>query len=287
LTTYIDAWTANGWRYGISALFWAVVLLHRHWRRGLPKGLWRAALVPSVINITGQCCFAWTPYLIDPGLLTFVLRFQIVLVALGAWIFFPAERYILRARGYWVGTVVVILGSVGVCLLGTEMPTGTTAIGVLLAILSGVCFAGYSLSVRHYMDRVSPVLAFASISQLTALGLVVIMLIVGADHGAGAMSMQAGAFGMLVASAFIGIALAHVFYYDSIARLGVAVTAGVISLQPFLTGVASAFLFGERLTVLQWSSGMVAVGGATVMLRTQHRLSRRDTLDEVPEPYTR
>ena len=74
---------------------------------------------------------------------------------------------------------------------------------------------------------------------------------------------------MLVISAFVGIAFAHVFYYASIARLGVAVSAGIILLQPFLAGTASYFLFGERLTVLQWVSGAAAVGGAIVMLRTQ------------------
>jgi hypothetical protein len=34
----IDAWTANGWRYGVSALLWAPVLVLGLWRRNLPQG---------------------------------------------------------------------------------------------------------------------------------------------------------------------------------------------------------------------------------------------------------
>ncbi len=95
-TDYLDGWTVNGWRYGVSALFWLPVLLVG-WARGrLPRGLWSAALVPSVVNCIGQSCFAWTPYYIDPALLTFMLRFQIIFLAFGAFVLFPSERRILR-----------------------------------------------------------------------------------------------------------------------------------------------------------------------------------------------
>jgi drug/metabolite transporter (DMT)-like permease len=66
-----------------------------------------------------------------------------------------------------------------------------------------------------------------------------------------------------------------VLYYMSIARLGVAVSSGVLQLHPFTVGVASYFLFHEVLTVTQWISGLVAVGGALLMLSVQGRLARR------------
>ena len=78
---------------------------------------------------------------------------------------------------------------------------------------------------------------------------------------------------MLLISAFVGIAFAHVFYYGAIARLGVALSAGVILLQPFCTGVGSYFLFAERLAAAQWISGIAASGGAIVMLRRQQRVN--------------
>jgi len=272
LTTYIDAWTANGWRYGISALFWAPVLVWGAWRRTLPAGLWRAALVPSLFNIAAQICFAWAPYYINPGLITFLLRLQIVFVALGVYLLFPAERPILRSPTYFLGVVIVFGGLLGLCFLGETLPRGATALGVGLAITAGVLYGGYSLAVRRYVHDINPVVAFATLSLYTAIGVVSVMVVKGRDHGAVAWSLTWGQFGMLVASAFAGIAITHVTYYSAIARIGVALTSGVILLQPFITSTCSYFLFGERLTIGQWLSGLTAMVGAVIMLNTQRRL---------------
>jgi drug/metabolite transporter (DMT)-like permease len=215
-----------------------------------------------------------------------MLRFQIIFVALGAFVLFPSERRIVRSWSYWLGVFVVFAGSLGTGLLGSELPRGATAFGILIAVAAGILFGGYSLSVRHFMEGVHPVTAFAAISHYTAAGLVVLMLLLGKRHGSAVLALTPLQWGMLGASALAGIALAHVFYYASIARLGVAVSAGVILLQPFLTGVASFFVFGEHLTAAQWLAGVVAVGGAMVMLwKRQHPLSNtaseHDASDEI------
>ena len=61
LVPFIDAWTANGWRYGISALLWLPLLVVGARRGTLPEGLWRRAMVPALFNCAGQVCFAWAP----------------------------------------------------------------------------------------------------------------------------------------------------------------------------------------------------------------------------------
>jgi drug/metabolite transporter (DMT)-like permease len=109
----IDAWTSNGWRYGFSALLWAPVLMYGAMRSSLPGGLWRAAIVPSIFNCAGQVCFTWAHYKIDPGLLTFGLRMQIVFVALGAYLLFPAERRVIRTPSFLLGAVTVFGGTIG------------------------------------------------------------------------------------------------------------------------------------------------------------------------------
>jgi drug/metabolite transporter (DMT)-like permease len=273
-TVYIDAWTTNGWRYGMSALFWLPLLIVG-WGRGvLPSKLWRAAVVPSAVNLVGQCCFAWAPYFINPGLLTFMLRLQIIFVALGAFALFPSERRVLRSPTYWLAVLAVFAGAAGTSLLGAEPPRGATAFGIFLAIIAGLFFAAYSLSVRYFMHDVRPVTAFAVISNYTAAGLVIIMVTVGRQHGLAVMSFTSPQWCMLVGSAFIGIAFSHVLYYAAMARLGVVVSAGVILLQPFIASAASYFLFAERLTMAQWICGMAAVGGAIFMLRSRQRLNR-------------
>lgn len=270
----IDLWTSNGWRYGFAALLWLPVVLWGLVRRSLPPGLFAAALVPSLFNAAGQVCFTWAHYKIDPGLLTFGMRTQIVFVALGAYMLFPAERPVIRARTYLLGVAMVVAGTVGTVMLGREPPTGASAVGIGLAVGAGLLFAGYALSVRRRMHGVNSVVAFAAISQYTAVAMVTLMLVLGDDAGAPALALGPRQFALLLLSSIIGIALGHVFYYISIARLGVAVSAGVLQLQPFLVAVGSWSLFGEQLTGAQWGSGAVAISGALLMLTVQGRLSR-------------
>jgi drug/metabolite transporter (DMT)-like permease len=294
---HIDFWTSNGWRYGFSALVWLPVLIAISMRSRLPKGLWKAALVPSIVNAAGQILFTWAHYRIDPGLLTFGLRSQLIFVAIGAWLMFPRERAIIRTPGYLIGAGLLISGTIGVMLLnpeqdaahtvmaGTGVDRGTRAShieGVLLAVGSGLLFACYGLSVRKFMEGVNSVVAFGSICQYTAIIMVGLMLVFGKSAGRAALDLQASQMSLLLLSALIGIAFGHMFYYMSIARLGVAVTAGVLQLQPFFVLLGSMSLFDERLSTGQWLGGCVAVTGAMLMLAVQYFISRARHVSEKP-----
>lgn len=271
----IDPYTANGWRYGLSALFWLPYLAWLASKGRLPRALLLAAAVPVGFNILGQTAFAWGPTLLEPGFFSFVFRIQIVFVTLGAYVLFPPERAVLHTVRYWVGVALVAAGSVGLFLFRDQSAVaghtsaphdGTFWLGVAVAVASGVLFAGYGLSVRYFVSKYHPVAAFGVICQFTAVGMVCVMLVMGRGHGASALGMNAFQWTMLILSAFIGIAISHVTYYASLRRLGVSVTSGVIQLQPIITAAGSMLIFGERMTGLQWLSGLVGVGGALLML---------------------
>ena len=274
----IDAWTSNGWRYGFAALLWAPVLIIGALSRSLPRGLWKAAIVPSIVNSLSQVTFCYAHYKIDPGLLTFGLRTQMFFAALGAYVMFAAERPVIRSPAYLIGALVLFVGTAGAVLLGNQPITGAHATGIVLSILSGVLFAGYALAVRKYMTRFNAVVAFAAISQYTAAAMVVLMLALGHRGGLDAVALPGRDFVLLLVSAVIGIALGHVFYYMSIARLGVAVSSGVLQLHPFGVAIASFFLFGEILTAVQWGCGVLAVCGALLMVSVQGRMWRQKGL---------
>ncbi len=266
----IDAFTSNGVRYGFAALVWLPVLLWSYRKGTLPKGLMRAALLPSLFNCLGQVAFALGLYRGEPGILTFGLRTQIVFVAIGAAILFPAERKLLGRPLFLGGMALVLAGSLAMILLGGAF-TGATSEGFALSVLAGFLFGLYGLSVRRNMAGTNSILAFAAISQFTALGMILVMLPFGKESGLSVFVLSGPQMALLLLSAVIGIALGHVLYYVAIARLGVTATAGVIQLQPFCVGVASFFLFQERLLPTQWLSGTVAVGGAALMLWVQRQ----------------
>ncbi len=272
----IDIWTSNGWRYGFSAFLWLPVVCWGLYKGGLPAGIWRRSVVPSLMNAIGQVAFAWSFYKIDPATATFGLRTQIVFVAVGAYLLFPSERRLLRDPRMWVGMGMVALGVGGTIYFGHGLPRGDQALGVVLAIGSGLFFAAYGLAVRHYMHGYHPVTSFAVISQYTAGVMVALMLALGERWGAGALDLPPGQIALLLVSSIVGIALGHVFYYISIARLGVAVSSGVIQLQPFIVSLGQTALGWQSLTMPQWGSGLVAVGGAITMLAVQWALTRGD-----------
>jgi drug/metabolite transporter (DMT)-like permease len=274
----IDAWTANGWRYALSALIWAPVLLWAAWRQRTPPGLWRAALVPSIFNAGGQICFGLAPYYVEPGLMTFSLRLQIVFLTFGAAILFAAERRVIRTPLFLVGLAMVIFGTLATVVQRPGGLGGGTALGVGLAIASGLLYASYALSVRKWMMGMNPIIAFAAVSQYTGAVLVLLMLALGRsistglwDAGLSALDLSGWKLGMLALSSLVGIGLGHTFYFFSIARLGLAVSASVVQLQPVTVSIASLIIFGEILTRGQWACGVLAIVGAGVILYAQSR----------------
>lgn len=271
----VDAWTSNGWRYGFAALLWLPLLVFK-WRRGtLRRGLMIAALIPGAINAAAQVAFTLSFYSIDPGLVTFGLRMQIIAVTIGAAIMFPAERLVIRTPLFILALLLVLGGTLATVGQSPGFGSDAGRWGVTLAMLAGVGFAGYALAVRRCMVGYGSMESFAAISQYTAIAMVVLMLILGDRSGATALDMTPSRFGLFLLSAVIGIAASHVLYYMSIARLGVAVSTGVIQIQPFTVGVLSVLLMGEVLTAGQWLSGAVAVTGAIGMLIVQHRVTQR------------
>ena len=271
----IDAWTSNGWRYGFSALLWAPMLWIGARNGTLTRELWRAALLPSVFNVLGQIAFALAPFYVQPGVMTFSLRLQIVFVTVGAAVLFASERRVIRTPLFLAGLLLVTLGTAGTIALKEGGLGEATGLGVSLSIGSGLLYASYALAVRYSMRGVNPLLAFAVISQLTAAALLPLMVIWGKDSGAALLEQPSRELFLVLISSVIGIGLGHTFYYFSIARLGVAVSAGVIQLQPVLVAIVSMRLFDEVFTGPQWASGFVAVLGAGAILLAQHRATRK------------
>lgn len=272
-THSMDAWASNGWRYGFSALLWAPLILVLLYRKRMPEGIWWRALVPALFNSVGQEFFTWAHYKINPGLLTFGMRTQIVFVATGAFLLFPSERRVIRSPVYWLGVTMILGGTGGTIFAGSTLPRWDEALGIGAAILSGMFFACYSLSVRHFMHEYRSAVSFAVISQYTAAAMVAMMLLVGEGGGSTVALLPRGQIALLLLSAVIGIALGHLFYYISIARLGVAVSSAVLQIQPICVAMASRVLFGEHLTPIQWLAGAIAITGAMAILLAQRRLS--------------
>ncbi len=283
LTGLLDPWTTNGWRYGLSALLWLPVLLIGLYRRTLPVGLWRLAIVPAAINGVAQVMYALAPYYIGAGFAAFLVRVSVVSSMCGAFIMFSDERILLRSAKFWVGLALVVAGSYGTIHYSKEQFAGGAIIGIVCGAASGLLYGFYSVAVRYYMRGIPSLTAFAVICLYTAAGLVVPMVIFGREHGLVVRHLSGFAWTMLGLSAFLGIAMGHVLYYMAIARLGVAVSNGILQVAPFLTAVGSLLLFDEKLTTGQWICGAILFIGAVLLLAAEQARHRAPTSSLTPD----
>jgi drug/metabolite transporter (DMT)-like permease len=76
-------------------------------------------------------------------------------------------------------------------------------------------------------------------------------------------------WGLLVASAFMGIAFSHILLYRAIHSLGPLVTQGSTAMQPFVTALGAALILGEVLSPAQWFGGTMLVVSCLCMIATK------------------
>lgn len=284
LHTEIDGWTANGWRYGMCALVLFPMLIIKQARGQVSGAIWRRAVLPAVFNCFGQICFAFSVYYIEPGLAGFLLRVALISSTLGAFVLFADERVLLRSRIFWSGMLFVLAGAIGTVALGIHPIRGATATGVLLGAASGAFFGLYGVNVRYWMRGVPSIHSFAAISSYTALVMVCLMLYFSETRGLAVWDLSLMNLVILVLSAFLGIAIGHIAFYASIARLGVAVASAIVQLAPFICGAASVFVFGEILTLGQWISGATMLVGGVLLLRAELQRPRPAEVAQITYP---
>lgn len=285
LTNDFDLWASNGWRYGVAALMWLPMLVWILAKKRFDHSIWKRALIPAFFSTVAQVAFVGAFYEIQPGMLTFGLRMQIVATAIGAFFLFPGERAIIRRWSFLAGAGAVALGTIGVGFFAGEPAEGegNQTLGIGLAMLAGVGYAGYGMGVRKCLAGVKAEVSFSVISLYVGGSMVLLMILYGEKPIEELAAMDAETWVIFTLSVIFGLAAGHVIYFNAMERLGVAVATGVVQLQPFTVAAASYFVFGEVLNFPQLLCGVLAVGGAGTMLWTQHAVAKKRKVDAMRE----
>lgn len=271
-TCYIDAWTANGIRYPFAALMLLPWVVQFYFKGQLTARVLRQAILPAVINFLGQVLWAWAPYFVDPGLLAFTVRLSAVWSVLGSFILFADERTLIKSRRFWVGLALSLCGFFFMITAGKSLPSGSKLTGILISLLYSIFGALYGLTVRRNMQAFDSRLSFGIIALYTALGTFVLMLFAG--NYSVVWQLSPFLIFMILLSAIIGIAIAHVFYYVAVKRIGVAIASSFNLISAFLTAVFSWILFQEILNAVQWVAGLLIISGAMLLLWAQEKVKK-------------
>ncbi len=283
----LDAWTVNGIRYSVGALFWLpfLLLLDRNptssdeapaTKQG---NVWIDALVPSLANAAAQVTFALGPYYVSASAVGFIMRLSFLFTIVFGFMVLAEERLLARKGTFWGGALLSMFGVVAM-YYDKIVGDGDLSLGMLLVLASAVCMGIYTVAVRYYMAAYSARQSFSVISLYTSGMLVALMLCFG-DYGQ-LLQISGWTWMLLTLSALIGIAFGHVLLYQAIQYFGPVVASGVQIIAPFITYGVAAVCLGERMTPSEWGGGLLLVASGVMLVVARVQVDRDVTIHELP-----
>ncbi len=305
---YLDAWTVNAVRYTVAALLllpFVLILMrrpdvkkHAAARLSSPpfdrlraalinvegpksgagaKSIWRAAMVPSVINIIGQVGWALSPYYqVEAATMGFTTRSSFLFTVLLGFLLIPAERLLAKKPLFLIGAAVCICGLAIMFL--QKMLTGgqssLTGMGILLA--TAVFWGAYAVSIRLCLGGFPLRLSFGVVSLYTAGALLALMFIFGDYSALGGLGDKTIKIWLLLAaSGVVGMIFSHLLYYRGIHGIGPVISTGMLMATPFLTYIGAWIFLGEKMTRIQMLGGVVIVVGGALLVGSKARIERQ------------
>ncbi len=273
LTGSVDAWTANGFRFPLSAaLYWPVLWIA--WRSGdLDRETFRRCIVPSLLALSGQILWGMAPYYLPAGTIAFFMRFSLVFALSGSMFLFQDERRLLTLPHFYLGLALSIGGFIVMSISKVRFDSAVTLTGIGIILFCGVFMGLYGVSVRFFLRGIHPLIGFGIVSHYASVGILIAMFAAG-DYSQ-LLHVSGVDWVVMVASSVLGIALGHYFLYSAVSRLGAAVTSGAQTLTPFLTMLLATLFLHETMSLLEWCAGLTMVAGAAVLLYAQNLLVSR------------
>jgi drug/metabolite transporter (DMT)-like permease len=237
--------------YALPALF-IIWWLRRDQDRRPKQRRWFAAGAGLAL---GADVFTWHSSIefIGAGLATLLANTAVVFVALGAWVILGE-----RPRNTTMAAIpVILLGVALISGLGQGDAFGSNPVqGTILALLAAVFYATFLLAFRHSNDDKAP--SAGPLMEAT-LGGALTTLVIGVVGSGIDFDFTWPDHGWLLALALGAQVTAWLMISYALPRLPAVETATIILIQPALTMVWGAIIFGERPSPVQ-------IGGAVIVL---------------------
>jgi drug/metabolite transporter (DMT)-like permease len=288
-TDTLDAWTVNGVRYSVGALFWLpfLFLLDRNPTSAPPnrlptskrRNVWIDAIVPSLTNVAAQVAFALGPYYVSASTVSFTMRLSFLFTIVFGFIVLSEERLLARKGTFWFGAILSLFGVVAM-YYDKVGGSGGLSMGMVLVLASAVGMGAYAVAVRYYMACYSARQSFSVISLYSSVLLVGLMFCFG-DFGR-LTQISPRCWLLLTLSALIGIAFGHVLLYQAIQYFGPVVASGVQLITPFITYLIAAFCLDERMSSTEWIGGILLVISGSLLVVARCQCSQ-GSIETIPE----
>jgi drug/metabolite transporter (DMT)-like permease len=251
--------------------FTAVVLGPKRLRSEVPQLLsrWPKILLIAGANYGFQLTFTLSLYLLYPGLVTLVNQSLILFSVFLAALMFPDERSTLGSTLFLAGVVVAITGVIMTIVGSGSFGTLQFSLGIVVVLVSALFWAFLGALIRKWLGGMSTSFALSSVFTIVTVLFFLTYLV--AHRGLPVPSAPTGIWIFLALSGLIGLGIGHSLYYRSVGILGLALSSSLALLIPLLVGVASFFLFQERLTWIQLVGGISLLAGCYLVTRARFR----------------
>ncbi len=260
----MDIYTVLFLRFGLSASFMTVILILR--KEHFPRGSILAQLVGmGALGYVGQS-FSYLTAIkyASAGLVALLLYLYPIFVAILSVIF-------LHEKLTRVKTIALAIAFIGTLL--TVGPAGGQWTGILLAIAAALIYSIYIIVGTNVMKHVSAVQSSTVIFASAGVVYGLLTFINGAHFPAGSSGWLT-MLGIIVVSTIIPV----VTFLAGLERVGPTNAAMLSTLEPVVTVLLAAWLFGEKLLPIVLLGGGLIL--AAVVLLTRAELSK-DTENQI------
>jgi drug/metabolite transporter (DMT)-like permease len=186
-------------------------------------------------------------------------------VALGAWLLFREK---LSGR-FWFGLWLALAGAT--LILGTDfLLHPRLGLGDLMAIVTGVLYAGYMLVTQRSRQHFSPLTHVWLMGISASFGLLVINMVLG-NHLVG---YSAQTWVVFFAAAIVSQIVGYMSLAYALGHLPASLVSPTLISQPIMSAILAVPLLGEIPTILQFIGGTTALAGVYIVNQA-HNKSRR------------
>ncbi len=222
-----------------------------------------------------QICWVSSIYQLGPAFVSLLGKLSTILITITAFLLYHEERIVVRTPRFLAGFAMGLAGVTGVVIGMSGFKPGLSEseiTGILFLLASSVIWAVYVNVVKRVLLKVNSLPAFTFTCICATVYLLPIMLIWGRPSSL--LESSGGLITLVIISGIIGVAGANSNYYASIRRIGMARSANLALVQPFATAIISFYLFGEKLTVLQWAFGALLLAGCALIISVRENKNK-------------
>ena len=251
----MDTFTVLFIRFGISALFMTLILILR--KEHFPsRKIFVQLIGMGALGYVGQSFMYMTAIkYASSGLVALLLYLYPMFV-------FILSVLVLHEKATTIQVIALILALVGSAL--TVDPNGGQLIGALMAIAAALIYSVYIIVGTNVMKHVSAVQSSAII--FASAGMVYGMLtFANGAHFPASNSGWLAMLGMVIFSTIIPV----VTFLAGLERIGPTNAAMLSTLEPVVTVLLAAWLFGEKLMPIVMVGGGLILVAVVLLTRTE------------------